>query len=65
LTVQDVVQVRAKGLSKAAEDEIRGVISRHGGELVAIEHPTLSLEELFLNIVRDSEARPGRRAGQN
>jgi len=65
LTVQDVVQLRAKGLSKAAEDEIRGVIARHGGELVAVEHPTLSLEELFLNIVRDSEARPGRRAGQN
>src|SRR6476659_215726 len=64
LTVQDVVQLRAKGLSKAAEDEIRGVIARHGGELVAVEHPTLSLEELFLNIVRDSEARPGRRAQQ-
>src|SRR6187549_373236 len=64
LTVQDVVQLRAKGLSKAAEDEIRGVIARHGGELVAVEHPTLSLEELFLNIVRDSESRPGRRAGQ-
>jgi hypothetical protein len=26
-----------------------------------VDHPTLSLEELFLNIVRDSEARPGRR----
>jgi ABC-2 type transport system ATP-binding protein len=26
------------------------------------DKPTLSLEELFLNIVRDSEARPGRRA---
>ena len=64
LTVQDVVQLRAKGLSKEAEDEIRAVIARHGGELVGVEHPTLSLEELFLNIVRDSEARPGRRAGQ-
>ena len=64
LTVQDVVQLRAKGLSKEAEDEIRGVISRHGGELLGFEHPTLSLEELFLNIVRDSEARPGRRVGQ-
>jgi hypothetical protein len=29
-----------------------------------VEHPTLSLEELFLNIVKDSEARPGRRAQQ-
>jgi ABC-2 type transport system ATP-binding protein len=62
LTVQDVTQVRAKGLSKEAEEEIRAVIARHGGEVVGMEHPTLSLEELFLNIVRDSEARPGRRA---
>src|SRR6188508_2833900 len=65
LTVQDVTQVRAKGLSKEAEDEIRAVIARHSGELVGVENPTLSLEELFLNIVRDSEARPGRRPGQN
>jgi len=64
LTVQDVTQLRAKGLSKEAEEEIRAVIARHGGEVLGVEHPTLSLEELFLNIVRDSEARPGRRAGQ-
>ena len=62
LTVQDVTQIRARGLSKEAEEEIRAVIARHSGELVGLEHPTLSLEELFLNIVRDSEARPGRRA---
>src|SRR6476660_1598977 len=53
LTVQDVVQFRARRLSKEAEDEIRAVIARHGGELVGMEHPTFSLEELFLNIVRD------------
>jgi ABC-2 type transport system ATP-binding protein len=62
LTVQNVTQIRAKGLSKACEEEIRSVIARHGGENVEVDHPTLSLEELFLNIVRDSEARPGRRA---
>jgi ABC-2 type transport system ATP-binding protein len=64
LTVQDVTQVKAKGLSAACEEEIRAVIARHGGEVLGVDHPTLSLEELFLNIVRDSEARPGRRAGQ-
>jgi len=64
LTVQDVTQFKAKGLSHAAEEEIRSVIARHGGELLKVEHPTLSLEELFLNIVKDSEARPGRRAQQ-
>ncbi|MEX2175912.1 MAG: ABC transporter ATP-binding protein [Pirellulaceae bacterium] len=64
LTVQDVTQIKAKGLTKECEDELRAVIAKHGGEVVDVDHPTLSLEELFLNIVRDSEARPGRRAGQ-
>jgi ABC-2 type transport system ATP-binding protein len=64
LTKQEEVQFRARGLTKEAEDEIRAVIARHGGQVVGVEHPTVSLEELFLNIVRDSEARPGRRAGQ-
>ena len=64
LTVQDVTQIKARGLSREAEEEIRAVIARHGGDLLKVEHPTLSLEELFLNIVKDSEARPGRRAQQ-
>ncbi len=62
LTVQDVTQIAAKGLNKAAEDEIRQVIERHGGQVVSVDQPTTTLEELFLNIVRDSESRPGRRA---
>jgi ABC-2 type transport system ATP-binding protein len=49
-------------LSKQAEEEIRSIIARHQGELLGMENPTTTLEELFLNIVRDSEARPGRRA---
>lgn len=62
LAVQDVTQMRASGLSKAAEAEIRAVIAKHGGELLEMANPTISLEDLFLRIVRDSEARPGRRA---
>jgi ABC-2 type transport system ATP-binding protein len=62
LTVADVTQIRAKRLNQECQDEIRQVIQRHNGELVSIEHPTTTLEELFLSIVRDSEARPGRRA---
>jgi ABC-2 type transport system ATP-binding protein len=62
LKVQDVTQFRARGLTKEAEDEIRAVVERSGGELLAVENPTTTLEELFLKIVRDSEARPGRRA---
>ncbi|MBC8869405.1 MAG: ABC transporter ATP-binding protein [Planctomycetes bacterium] len=62
LTVRDVTQIQAKGLDRAAEDEIKAVIQKHGGSLLSVENPTTTLEELFLDIVRDSEARPGRRA---
>ena len=63
LTVQDTTEVQAEGLTKEAEEEIREVIAKHGGKLVGMQNPTTTLEELFLDIVRDSEARPGRRAG--
>ncbi len=65
LSVQDVTQVRAKGLSKEAEEEIRAVISKHGGELLGMDNPRTTLEELFLSIVQDASARPGRRAQQD
>jgi ABC-2 type transport system ATP-binding protein len=63
LRVADVTQIRARNLSADCQNEIRSVISRHQGDLVEMGNPTTTLEELFLDIVRDSEARPGRRAG--
>jgi len=62
LTVEDVTQIRARGISEDCKNEIRDVIARHSGELLEMDNPTSTLEELFLSIVRDSEARPGRRA---
>ena len=62
LRVTDVTQVRAKGLSPAAQDEIRAVLAKHGAEDVEIGNPTTTLEDLFLEVVRDTQARPGRRA---
>lgn len=62
LTVEDVTQIRAKGLSSDCQNEIRDVILRHNGELIGMENPTTTLEELFLSIVQDSEARPGKKA---
>jgi ABC-2 type transport system ATP-binding protein len=60
LTVQDVTQIRARNLPPEALEEIRAVVSRHGGEAM-VDHPTTTLEELFLRIVRESELHPGRR----
>jgi ABC-2 type transport system ATP-binding protein len=62
LKMRDITQIRASNLSDQCKDEIRSVIQRHQGNLMGMENPTTTLEELFLSIVRDSEARPGRRA---
>jgi len=57
-----VTQIRAKNLNQDCINEIKRVIERNSGQVVSVENPTTTLEELFLTIVRDSEARPGRRA---
>ena len=61
LTVQDVTQIKARNLPEPALREIRDVLARHGAELLAVDHPTTTLEELFLRIVRESDLHPGRR----
>jgi len=61
LKVRDVTEIRAKDLSDEAQQEIAEVIKRHHGELVSMDNPTTSLEDLFLSIIRESEAHPGRR----
>jgi ABC-2 type transport system ATP-binding protein len=61
LKIRDITQIRASGLSDDCKSEIRAAIERHHGQLLGMENPTSTLEELFLSIVRDSEARPGRR----
>jgi ABC-2 type transport system ATP-binding protein len=61
LKLRNVTQIQAEGLSEAAKQEIRDTIERHQGRVLEMDNPTTTLEELFLSIVRDSEARPGRR----
>ena len=61
LKVHDVTEVRARGLSKEAEQELRQVVEKHNGELLSMGNPTTTLEELFLKIIEESEAHPGRR----
>ncbi len=61
LEMQDVTEIRASGLSKEAEAEIQQVIEKYQGKVIGMGHPTSTLEELFLNIIAESEAHPGRR----
>jgi ABC-2 type transport system ATP-binding protein len=68
LKVQDITEIHASGLSDAAKAEISDVIRKHGGNLKSIDNPTTTMEDLFLNIVRESESRPGARrvsSGEN
>ena len=60
---QKRLEVRATGvdLSDALRQELAAVIERHGGRLEHFGHPTTTLEDLFLRIVEESKARPGRR----
>jgi len=61
LKVRDVTEIRAAGLSEEAKEEIKQVIARHQGHTISMDNPTTTLEELFVRIIRESEAHPGRR----
>ncbi|MCL4192521.1 MAG: ABC transporter ATP-binding protein [Thermoguttaceae bacterium] len=61
LKVRDVTEIHATGLSDDAQQEIKEVIARHNGTLVSVGNPTTTLEDLFLKIIAESEAHPGRR----
>ena len=62
LKLSGETELRIANLSPEAQQEIEQVIKRDGAKLLSADNPTTTLEELFLDIVRDSEARPGRRA---
>ncbi len=61
LKVGDVTQIQTTNLSDEAKEEIRQVVARHDGKVLEISNPTSTLEDLFLKIVSESDARPGRR----
>jgi len=53
LTVRDVVQVQAKGASQEARDAMVTAARSAGAEVVSAEHPTTTLEDLFLRVIAD------------
>lgn len=62
LKIRDVTDIQVSGLSEDAKQQIRDVIEQDHANLVSMGNPSTSLEDLFLQIVRESEARPGARA---
>lgn len=63
--VEDAVrlEVRARGVKESPElkADLAAVFKKHGGEMEGVGHPSSTLEELFLRVVEESKARPGRR----
>jgi ABC-2 type transport system ATP-binding protein len=63
--LQDVnrLELRASGLqiNDNLRKELNEVLTRHGGKLDSLGHPTTTLEDYFLQIVEESKAHPGRR----
>ena len=57
------LEVRANKVKETPElkADLEAVFRKHGGALESVGHPTTTLEELFLKIVEESKARPGRR----
>jgi ABC-2 type transport system ATP-binding protein len=63
--VEDAIrlEVRARGVKETPElkADLAALFKKHGGELEVIGHPSSTLEELFLRVIEESKARPGRR----
>ncbi|GIX00370.1 MAG: ABC transporter ATP-binding protein [Pirellulaceae bacterium] len=59
LKVRDVTEVHAKGFSEELKQKIAEFIKNEGGDVISIDNPTTTMEELFLEIVQ--EDRPGAR----
>ena len=59
----DRLEMRASGLqiSEALKKDLVAALTKHGGKLEFLGHPTTTLEDLFLRIVEESKAHPGRR----
>ena len=64
--LEDAQPRRAAGQRRAADRrscrrDLEAVLDKHGGKLDIVGHPTTTLEDLFLRIVEESKAHPGRR----
>ncbi|MGC1275753.1 MAG: ABC transporter ATP-binding protein [Planctomycetaceae bacterium] len=61
LESQGETQFRTTAVSPEAVKEIEAVLARHGARLENVSHPKRTLEDLFLDTVSASAARPGQR----
>jgi ABC-2 type transport system ATP-binding protein len=54
LQVRDITQVQTRGMSDTQIDELKMFLTRMGVQDTIITHPTTTLEDLFVRVVRDN-----------
>jgi len=59
LQVRDVTQILARGLSPQQVEELREFLRRMGVQGAQITHPTTTLEDLFIRVVRENTPQGG------
>jgi ABC-2 type transport system ATP-binding protein len=58
---QAVTQIKTTRLPEGVLKEVEALLAKHGSQVLEVDHPTTSLEDLFVKTVRESAARPGQR----
>jgi len=54
IQVKDITQVQATGLNNGQVEELKQFLARIGGKDVQLTHPTTTLEDLFVRVVREN-----------
>lgn len=59
IQIKDVANISTRGLSEPQLEEVKGFLSRMGATDAQITHPTTTLEDLFVKIVRENTPADG------
>jgi ABC-2 type transport system ATP-binding protein len=63
--LEDVLRLELRATGVQLNDDLKrdleATLAKHGGKIEFIGHPTTTLEALFLRIIEESKAHPGRR----
>jgi ABC-2 type transport system ATP-binding protein len=59
LQVKDVTQIQARGLNDGQLTEVKDFMTRIGVKDAVITHPTTTLEDLFIRIVKENTPQSG------
>ena len=51
----DILEILAKGVSDDTLMNIKGLIKDNNGEVISVSNPTTTLEELFINVVKEEK----------